>query len=125
MLAPGYRNSKLPDHVCRLRKALYGLEQAPRAWYQRFAVYISTLGFLSSRSNSSLFTFHHGSETIYLFLHVDDIILTASSSTLISTVISQLSSEFTMSDLGSLSFFLGIAATRSPSGLFLSQSAFT
>ncbi|KAJ9558152.1 hypothetical protein OSB04_012766 [Centaurea solstitialis] len=121
---PGYVNSSFPDHVCRLRKALYGLKQAPRAWYHRFAVYLSSLGFLSSKTDTSLFTYHRGSDTIYLLLYVDDIILTASSSTLISMVISKLSSEFPMSDLGPLSFFLGIAASRSQSGLFLSQSAF-
>ncbi|KAJ9537518.1 hypothetical protein OSB04_030251 [Centaurea solstitialis] len=121
---PGYVNNSFPDHVCRLRKALYGLKQAPRAWYHRFAVYLSSLGFLSSKTDTSLFTYHRGSDTIYLLLYVDDIILTASSPTLISMVISKLSSEFPMSDLGPLSFFLGIAASRSRSGLFLSQSAF-
>ncbi|KAJ9568111.1 hypothetical protein OSB04_004077 [Centaurea solstitialis] len=105
-------------------QALYGLKQAPRAWYHRFAVYLSSLGFLSSKTDTSLFTYHRGSDTIYLLLYVDDIILTASSPTLISMVISKLSSEFPMSDLGPLSFFLGIAASRSRSGLFLSQSAF-
>ncbi|KAJ9538099.1 LOW QUALITY PROTEIN: hypothetical protein OSB04_030832 [Centaurea solstitialis] len=108
---PGYVNSSFPDH-------------APRAWYHRFAVYLSSLGFLSSKTDTSLFTYHRGSDTIYLLLYVDDIILTASSPTLISMVISKLSSEFPMSDLGPLSFFLGIAASRSKSGLFLSQSAF-
>ncbi|KAJ9545573.1 hypothetical protein OSB04_025280 [Centaurea solstitialis] len=121
---PGYVNSSFPDHVCRLRKALYGRLQAPRVWYHRFAVYLSSLGFLSSKTDTSLFTYHRGSDTIYLLLYVDDILLTASSPTLISMVISQLSSEFPMSDLGPLSFFLGIAASRSKSGLFLSQSAF-
>ncbi|KAJ9540986.1 LOW QUALITY PROTEIN: hypothetical protein OSB04_027492 [Centaurea solstitialis] len=121
---PGYVNNSFPDHVCRLRKALYGLKQAPRAWYHRFAVYLYSLGFLSSKTDTSLFTYHRGSDTIYLLLYVDDIILTASSPTLISMVISKLSSEFPMSDLGPLSFFLGIAASRSRSGLFLSQSAF-
>ncbi|KAJ9564021.1 hypothetical protein OSB04_009181 [Centaurea solstitialis] len=122
--SPGYVNVSFPDHVCRLRKALYGLKQAPRAWYHRFAVYLSSLGFLSSKTDTSLFTYHRGSDTIYLILYVDDIILTASSPTLISMVISKLSSEFPMSDLGPLSFFLGIAASRSNHGLFLSQSAF-
>ncbi|KAJ9539514.1 hypothetical protein OSB04_032247 [Centaurea solstitialis] len=121
---PGYVNGSFPDHVCRLRKPLYGLKQAPRAWYHRFAVYLSSLGFLSSKTDTSLFTYHRGSDTIYLILYVDDIILTASSPTLISMVISKLSSEFPMSDLGPLSFFLGIAASRSKSRFFLSQSAF-
>ncbi|KAJ9566586.1 LOW QUALITY PROTEIN: hypothetical protein OSB04_002552 [Centaurea solstitialis] len=51
---PGYVNSSFPDHVCRLRKALYGHKQAPRAWYHRFAVYLTSLGFLSSKTDTSL-----------------------------------------------------------------------
>lgn len=116
----GYVHPSFPDHVCRLRKALYGLKQAPRVWYQRFVIYISSLGFISSRSDSSLFTFHHDSETIYLLLYVDDIILMASKTSLITRVITRLSYEFAMTDLGPLSFFLGISATRSTDSLFLS-----
>ena len=58
------------------------------------------------------------------FLYVDDIILTTSSQALVAKVISCLSAEFAMTDLGQLSYFLGIVATRSSSGLFLSQSSF-
>lgn len=110
--------------MCRLRKALYGLKQAPRAWYQRFAIFISSLAFSSSRSNYSLFTYHFGNDHIYLLLYVDVIILTASFTAHITRVISHLSSEFHMSDLGPLSLILGIAATGSFNGLFLSQSSF-
>ncbi|KAJ9543586.1 hypothetical protein OSB04_023293 [Centaurea solstitialis] len=70
------------------------------------------------------FVYHHGRDSVYLLLYVDDIILTASSPDLVTRVISRLSSEFQMADLGALSFFLGVAATRSSSGLFLSQSVF-
>ena len=121
---PEYVHPTFLDHVCCLRKALYGLKQAPRAWYQRFAVYISSLGFISSRSDSSLFTFHHDLETIYLLLYVDDIILTASNPSLITRFITRLSSDFAMTDLGLLSFFLRISATRSTDSLFLSQMTF-
>ncbi|KAI3722068.1 hypothetical protein L2E82_33093 [Cichorium intybus] len=109
-----------PIHQLDVKNAfLHGdlQEEAPRAWYQRFAVYITYIGFQSSRSDSSLFTFHQGSETIYLLLYVDDIILSASSPSFIARVISRLSSEFAMTDLGPLSYFLGIAATRSPNSL--------
>ncbi|MCI51994.1 copia protein, partial [Trifolium medium] len=60
----------------------------------------------------------------YLLLYVDDIILTASSDDLHKSIISRLSSEFAMKDLGPLSYFLGIAVTRHDSGLFLSQKKY-
>ncbi|GJU18613.1 ribonuclease H-like domain-containing protein [Tanacetum coccineum] len=72
---PGFRDSKYPDHVCLLQRSLYGLKQAPRAWFQRFASYITRVGFQSSRCDSSLFIYKHGMDTAYLLLYVDDIIL--------------------------------------------------
>nr|GEV65606.1 putative polyprotein [Tanacetum cinerariifolium] len=106
----GYVDLARPTHVCRLRKALYGLKQAPRAWYHRFAVFIASIGFISSKSDNSIFTYHRGCDTIYLLLYVDDIILTISSAGLVHRVISWLSIEFAMMDLGELSYFLDIAA---------------
>ena len=75
----GFRNPVCPDHVCFLRKSLYGLKQVPRAWYQRFAEFVTTIGFRNSLSDTSLFVYCHGSDVAYLLLYVDDIILTASS----------------------------------------------
>ena len=76
-------DSSRPDMVCRLNKALYGLKQAPRAWNHRFAAFLLTLGFVEAKSDTSLFIYHHGVETTYLLLCVDDIVLTASSESLL------------------------------------------
>jgi len=62
-----------------------------------------------------------GSSTAYLLLYVDDIVLTASLTELLQTIIGRLHSEFAMTDLGDLHHFLGISSTRSLDGLFLSQ----
>jgi hypothetical protein len=79
-----------PDLVCRLHKSLYGLNQAPRAGYNRFATFLTTLGFLEAKSDTSLFIFYHGSDTVYLLLYVDDIILVTSSTELLHRTISTL-----------------------------------
>jgi hypothetical protein len=42
-------------------------------------MYITSLGFVEAKSNTSLFTFGRGTDTVYLLLYVDDIVLTASS----------------------------------------------
>ncbi|GKD06626.1 ribonuclease H-like domain-containing protein [Tanacetum coccineum] len=65
--------------VANLQRSLYGLKQAPRAWFQRFAGYALRVGFSSSRCDSSLFIYQHGTEVAYLLIYVDEIILTASS----------------------------------------------
>jgi hypothetical protein len=67
------------DRVCLLNKSLYELKNAPRAWYNRFASYITSLGFIEVKSDTSLFVFWHGTDTLYLLLYADNIIHTASS----------------------------------------------
>ena len=57
---PGYVDSKHPNHVCRLNKALYGLRQAPRAWFQRLSSLLVAQGFKCSQADTSLFIFHQG-----------------------------------------------------------------
>ncbi|GJV82142.1 ribonuclease H-like domain-containing protein [Tanacetum coccineum] len=70
---PGFRDPEHPDYVCLLQRSLYGLKQAPRAWFQRFAAYITTVGFTPSRCDSSLFIYRQGDDTTFLLLYVDDI----------------------------------------------------
>ncbi|GKA60475.1 ribonuclease H-like domain-containing protein [Tanacetum coccineum] len=117
---PGFRDSVHPDYVCLLQRSLYGLKQAPRAWFQRFTFYITRVGFQHSRCDSSLFIYRHGTNTAYLLLYVDDIVLTASSETLLRQIITSLHQEFSMTDLGSLNYFLGISVSKDSLGLFLS-----
>ncbi|GJV75266.1 ribonuclease H-like domain-containing protein [Tanacetum coccineum] len=105
-------------------RSLYGLKQAPRAWFQRFAAYAARVGFLHSRCDSSLFIYRQGSDTAYLLLYVDDIVLTASSTALLQRIIASLHAEFSMTDLGPLNYFLGVSVTRNTSGMFLSQQKY-
>jgi hypothetical protein len=121
----GFVDSTHPTHVCKLRKSLYGLKQAPRTWFLRFTTYLHTLGFHSSKSDSSLFILHTPHTTAYLLLYVDDIILTASTTTTLNTIVESLHREFAMSDLGALHHFLGVNVHRTPQGLFLSQHQYT
>jgi len=86
----GFEDPAHPDFVCRLNKSLYGLKQAPRAWFSRFATYLLSLGFVEAKSDTSLFVFQRGSDTAYLLLYVDDIVLTASSPVLLRRIISAL-----------------------------------
>ena len=118
---PGFRDPHHPDYVCLLKKSLYALKQAPRTWYQRFAEFVATLGFSHSTCDHSLFIYHNGNATAYILLYVDDIILTTSSDTLRQIIMSKLSGEFTMKDLGRLSYFMDISVTRHSYGIFLSQ----
>jgi hypothetical protein len=69
--------------VCKLNKSLYGMKHAPHAEYNRFATYLLSLEFVETKSDTSLFIYHRGSYIVYLLLYVDDTMLTASSSALL------------------------------------------
>jgi hypothetical protein len=97
------------------------LKASPHALYTRFASHILSLGFVGARSDTSLFVYRHGSDTVYLLLYVDDTIFTASPNLLLRRVIDALTAEFSMKDLGKLHHFLGVSVTQRNRGLFLSQ----
>jgi hypothetical protein len=79
----GFVDPTQPNHVCLLNKSLHGLKQVLWALYNWFATYITSLGFVEAKSDTSLFIFWRGTDTVYLLLYVDDIVLTISSAALI------------------------------------------
>jgi hypothetical protein len=117
----GFVDADRPDLVYRLNRSLYGLKHAPRAWYSLFASYLASIGFVEAKSDTSLFIYRRGDDTVYLLLYVDDIVLTTSTADLLQRTIVALQREFAMKDLGPLHHFLGITAERRPQGLFLHQ----
>ena len=74
--------------ICKLNKAIYGLEQASRAWFFTVHSVLITLGFSQSKADTSLFFRHQGEDVIYLLIYVDDMLVTGNSSSAIKTVIS-------------------------------------
>ncbi|KAJ9695793.1 hypothetical protein PVL29_010991 [Vitis rotundifolia] len=121
---PGYLDSQFPNRVCRLKKALYGLKQAPRAWFQRLSSALLQWGFNMSRTDSSMFLHFGQATTLIILAYVDDIIITGSSSTQISSLIAKLDSIFALRDLGPLSFFLGIEVSYNEGYMNLSQTKY-
>ena len=65
------------SHVCRLKKAPYGVKQAPRAWYSRIDNYLQRLGFTKSDADSNLYFKVVGNHPLILVLYVDDLFLTS------------------------------------------------
>ena len=104
----GFVDSSQSDSVCHLHKSLYDLKQAPRAWFQRLSQVLLDLGFMGSTVDTSLFVFLQEAVRIYVLIYVDDIIITSNKPIVVSDLITKLQHEFSMKDLGSLSYFLGI-----------------
>jgi hypothetical protein len=88
-------------------------------------MYLTFLGFIEAKSDTSLFILHRGPDMVYPILYVDDIILTASSSKLLCRTIAVLQGEFAMNDLGPLHHFLTVTVEHRPEGLFLHQCTYT
>jgi hypothetical protein len=122
---PGFEDPSRQNDVCLLSRSLYGLRQAPRAWFTRFIEHVTSIGFVQSRTDASLFVLRQGSSMAYLLLYVDDMILSASSPALLQQLFKQLQSSFTVKDMGDLRYFLGVEVQRSAHGFFLSQSKYT
>ncbi|WVZ76638.1 hypothetical protein U9M48_024594 [Paspalum notatum var. saurae] len=97
---PGFESARFPDRVYKLRKALYGPKQAPRAWYARLKSFLLKSGFVMGSVDKTLFLLSRGGDTSIVRIYVDDIIFGGSSHALMSR-------EFEMSLMGELQFFLG------------------
>ncbi|XP_022158454.1 uncharacterized protein LOC111024938 [Momordica charantia] len=113
-----------PGEVCRLPKALYRLKQAPRARFEKFSTFVTSLGFISSHHDSALFVNCTSVGRILLSLYVDDMIITGDDYDGIESLKSDLSRCFAMKDLGMLRYFLSIEVAYSPKGYLLSQSKY-
>ena len=81
---------------------------------------MTSLGFVQSKANSSLFVYHHNGAMAYLLLYVNDMILSASSATLPRHVIAWLHDAFAVKDMGPIWHFLGISVRHNKEGFFLS-----
>jgi hypothetical protein len=105
---PGFESPKYQDRVYKLSKALYGLEQAPRAWYARFKTFLIEHRYVIGSVDKTFFTLNHGTAFLLVQIYVDDIIFGGSSHTLMSRFQEMMESEFQMNMMGELTFFLGI-----------------
>jgi hypothetical protein len=72
----GFEVEDRMSHVCKLKKALYELKQAPRVWYGRIDKFLTSLGFPKSKEYSNLYSKVMNDEPVILLLYVDDLFLT-------------------------------------------------
>ena len=105
--------------VCKLRKAIYGLKQAPRTWYHELRSFL--IDDTNSMNDTSLFILKHHGHLLYLLVYVDDIIITGDDEHAVDLLIQNLAKRFSLKDLGSLTYFLGVELQSHPHGLVLSQ----
>ncbi|KAL0641218.1 hypothetical protein Bca4012_103077 [Brassica carinata] len=122
---PGLEHLVKPGNVLRLKKAIYGLKQSPRAWYRKLSTTLNGRGFRKSELDHTLFTLTGPSGSIVILVYVDDLIITGSDKAGIQATKEFLKSVFDIKDLGEMKYFLGIEICRSKEGLFMSQRKYT
>ncbi|GKA66925.1 retrovirus-related pol polyprotein from transposon TNT 1-94 [Tanacetum coccineum] len=91
---PGFEDPDFPDRVYKVEKALYGLHQAPRAWYETLSTYLLDNEFQRGKID----------KTLFIKRHKGDILL--------------------MSSMGELTFFLGLQVKQKKDGIFISQDKY-
>ena len=94
-----------PDTVCHLKKSLYGLRQAPRAWNTRLKQELEQMGFKISKADAGLYIAAHEGSNIYLLVYVDDILIAAKDMAAIRYIKGRLTSTFDVRDLEKPSTF--------------------
>ncbi|CAL1401464.1 unnamed protein product [Linum trigynum] len=103
---PGYDKGE-KDVICKLRKSLYSLKQASRAWFDKFHGFILQTGFTQSTSDPSMLLCNTVHGIVVLLFYVDDMIVTGSDKDGIKELTQSLHSAFNLEELGYVSYFLG------------------
>ncbi|KAI3697449.1 hypothetical protein L6452_30473 [Arctium lappa] len=121
---PGFENPSYPDRVYKLKKALYGLHQAPRAWYDTLSTYLLENGFERGIIDKTLFIKRRKKDILLVQIYVDDIIFGSIKDQMCRDFEELMHKSFKMSSMGELTFFLGLQVKQQKDGIFISQSKY-
>ncbi|GJV11408.1 putative ribonuclease H-like domain-containing protein [Tanacetum coccineum] len=121
---PGFEDPHFPDKVYKVEKALYGLHQAPRAWYETLSTYLLDNGFHRGQIDKTLFIKRHKDDILLVQVYVDDIIFGSTKKEMSTEFEKLMHDKFQMSSMGELSFFLGLQVQQKSDGIFISQDKY-
>jgi len=104
----GYREE---EYVWLLKRALYGLKQSPREWYNALKEFLESLGFHHINADHSVFV--NRSKRLIVTAYVDDLLIVGPKGTAeIPKLKKELAVRFKMTDLGPCHHYLGMEITR-------------
>eukprot|EP00253_Pinus_taeda_P028082 PITA_28082 len=111
--------------VCKLLKSLYGIKQAPRAWYEKLTEHLLKLNFKHYDLDDAPLFFKKVSKiVVYLVVYVDDILMRENNESYIASIKKELRKGFEMTDLGYAHYYLGIEVTQHLKSIFVSQKKY-
>ncbi|GJY07847.1 putative ribonuclease H-like domain-containing protein [Tanacetum coccineum] len=108
-----------PNKVYRVVKALYGLHQAPRAWYERLSTFLLKHGYRRGAIDKTLFIKRDRRDIMLVQVYVDDYILRIYKSS-IEDLKNLLQKEFKMSSMVN-SLLFGASSKHCNGGYFLAM----
>jgi hypothetical protein len=110
--------------LCRLKKSLYGLKNALRAWYSTMGSYLLSQNFVRCNSYLNFYMPGMDDSLLLLVLYVDDLLITGCSNSTIIAFKRILHDSFLMMDMGPIHFFLGLEISQDALGIKLSQEKY-
>ncbi|GJX72910.1 uncharacterized mitochondrial protein-like protein [Tanacetum coccineum] len=118
------RMSKSLEEHEFVEKALYGLHQAPRAWYETLSTYLLDNEFQRGKIDKTLFIKRYKGDILLVQVYVDDIIFGSTKKELCNAFEKLMHEKFQMSSMGELTFFLGLQVEQKKDGIFISQDKY-
>ncbi|GJR49274.1 putative ribonuclease H-like domain-containing protein [Tanacetum coccineum] len=120
----GFKDHDHLKKVYKVVKALYGLHQAQRAWYETLANYLLSNGFKRGKIDQTLFIKKQKGYILLVQVYVDDIIFGSTNKELCTGFEKLMKDKFQMSFMGELTFFLGLQVQQKEDGIFISQDKY-
>ncbi|GJW71969.1 retrovirus-related pol polyprotein from transposon TNT 1-94, partial [Tanacetum coccineum] len=120
----GFIDFEKPNYVYKLKKALYSLKQAPKAWYDRLKAFLLKHKYSMGMVDNTLFTKKFKYHLIIVQIYADDIIFGFTCQNLCDDFAKIMHDEFEMSMMGELNFFLGLQIKQMEDGIFFNQSKY-
>ncbi|GKE27652.1 retrovirus-related pol polyprotein from transposon TNT 1-94, partial [Tanacetum coccineum] len=121
---PGFVDPDHPTKVYKVVKALYGLHQAPRAWYATLSTFLEKHGYKRGTIDKTLFIKRDKKDIMLVQVYVDDIIFGSTNKSWCDEFEALMKSRFQMSSMGELTFFLGLQVKQNKGGIFISQDKY-
>ncbi|GKC10902.1 putative ribonuclease H-like domain-containing protein, partial [Tanacetum coccineum] len=120
----GFEDLEFPNKVYKVEKALYGLHQALRAWYETLSTYLLENGFRRGAIDKTLFIKKNKGDILLVQVYVDDIIFGSTIKYLCTEFEQMMHKRFQMSSMRELTFFLGLQVKHKDDGIFISQDKY-
>ncbi|GJS09635.1 putative ribonuclease H-like domain-containing protein [Tanacetum coccineum] len=121
---PGFVDPDHPKKVYKVVNALYGMHQAPRAWYDTLSTFLEKHGYKRGTIDKTLFIKRDKKDIMLVQVYVDDIIFGSTKKSWCDEFEALMKSRFQMSSMGELTFFLGLQVKQNKAGIFISQDKY-